>query len=160
MNKKTQDLVSSISLLCFAGLFYWGASMFPSRANTLSILTTGFYPKLLAIALASLSILLLISAVRRKTDPDEKVAPLWNGRHSVILFCSVLVALVLFPIVMEYIGFGVTTFVFISTLVFLLSDPGHRTPLVTLGISLAITIVIYLIFKKFLGIPFPSGILI
>ena len=51
------DIASAISLLAFSGLLFIGAGLMPTRQGSALVLNTGFYPQLLAIILAVLSVL-------------------------------------------------------------------------------------------------------
>lgn len=160
MTEKKKDFVSSIVLLIFSALFFTGAGTFPTNENAAIILSTGFYPQLLAGILGFLSMLLFISAMRRPYKQDEKPDQFWKNWQSFLLYLSVIIALIAYPFIMELLGFAVATLVFITSLVFALSEKGKKTPLITIGVSLGITSLIYIIFKLILAIPFPSGLLI
>jgi len=159
MTEKKKDLISSITLLGYAGILYIAADKLPTRISVSKVLNTGFYPQLLSIILAVLSILLLISALRKPSDAD-KGERVFKTRDSLLLFLLTMGMLALFPIVMEVLGFAVTCFSFVSIMVFLLSGKGKRNALVNLAVSLGITFLTYGVFKLLLAIPFPSGLLI
>lgn len=160
MTEKKKDLISSIVLLIFSAVFFWSAGNFPTNEKAAKILSTGFYPQLLASTLGFLSVLLFLSALRRKKNQDEKPDQFWKNLTSFLLYICVLIALIAYPFFMELLGFATATLIFITSLVFALSEKGKRTPLITIGVSLGLTILIYVIFKLILAIPFPSGLLI
>jgi putative tricarboxylic transport membrane protein len=159
MTRKHMDIASAISLLAFAGLLYVGAAFMPTRKGSSLVLNTGFYPQLLAILLAVLSVLLLFEA-SRKPDCNEKAGKFWESAKSLRLFMLTVAMLIAFPLLMKFLGFALTVLLFITALVWLLSGKDGRRPLVILPISFGITIVVYVVFKVILAIPFPSGILL
>ena len=158
MTEKKKDLVSSIIVLGFAGILYQAASGLPTRNSVSKVLNTGFYPQMLAIILAVLSVLLLISSLAKKTtDTDSET--FFKNRGALSLFLLTLFLLVLFPLGMESLGFVVTCFLFVLTMIFLLSGKDHRNIVISIIVALGITLLTYGVFKSLLGIPFPTGIL-
>lgn len=155
---KKYNIISSTILLIFSGALYLYAATFPVYQKKIAVLNPGFYPKFLAIIMGILAILLLVSSLMQKVK--EKKA-FWDGTStkSMVLLLLTLVMLVIFPIGLQYVGFPITTFLFILTLVYCLTDREKYGIKTILLISLAITIAIYLVFIMFLRIPFPKGIL-
>jgi DMSO/TMAO reductase YedYZ heme-binding membrane subunit len=153
------DIASAVSLLAFSGLLFIGAGLMPTRRGSALVLNTGFYPQLLASILAVLSVLLLFEA-SRKPDCNEKAGKFWESTNALLLFVLTIALLVAFPFVMKTLGFGTATFLFITVLVWLLSGKDRNRPLLILPVSLGITVVVYVVFKVVLAIPFPSGILL
>ncbi len=159
MTKKRSDIIAGVVLFAFAGILFISAGFMPTREGVAQALNTGFYPRLLAIILAVLSVLLVIETTR-KNDDTKKVGPWWESFSAFILFVVTLGLLILFPIVMTTLGFATASFMFITSLVTLLSEKGKRKPLMIIGISFGITLVVYVVFKMVLEIPFPVGLLI
>lgn len=159
MTRKHMDIASAISLLAFSGLLFIGAGLMPTRQGSALVLNTGFYPQLLAIILAVLSVLLLLEA-SRKPDCNEKAGKFWESTNALILFVLTIALLLAFPVLMRTLGFGSATFLFITALVWLLSGKERNRFLLILPVSLGITVVVYVVFKVVLAIPFPSGILL
>lgn len=158
MTEKKKDFVSSIVVLGFAGILYQAASGLPTRNSVSKVLNTGFYPQLLAIILAGLSVLLLISSLTKKaTDKDSD--GFFKNRGALSLFLLTLFLLVLFPLGMEALGFIVTCFIFVLIMVLLLSGKEQRNIVASIIVALGITLLTYGVFKSLLGIPFPTGIL-
>ena len=153
---KISDIVTGAMLLVGSIFLNYYAGTFPVREGVSPLLSAGFYPRLLAFILGGLSILLIISSVRRTARPEEK-KPLWKSRQSFFLFLLTLGALVFYPVIMTLFGFPITGFVFILLLVTALSEKGERRPIVILLISIGITVITFLVFQVFLRIPFPSG---
>ena len=158
MTAKRNDLAASLLFLIFSGALYYTAAKFPSKDSTSMVLNPGFYPQLLAGLLAFLSLLLFIGAVRKPVT-DETPKKFFKSFSAFLLFGITLVLLILFPLLMETIGFGVTSFFFILIMVFVLSGSEKKQPFLLLGVSLGITVLIVLVFNVILEITFPKGLL-
>lgn len=156
---KIGDIVTGAVLLVGSFFLNLYAGTFPVREGVSPVLSAGFYPRLLAFILGGLSIMLIISAVVKKTNTTEEKQALWKSRKSFLLFVLTFTALVLYPFMMTLFGFAVTGFVFILLLVSSLSEKGTRRPFVILCVSIGITVITVLVFQVFLRIPFPSGII-
>jgi hypothetical protein len=90
-----------------------------------------------------------------------QMPPLWKDRQSLTLLLLTTGALVLYPFVMRIFGFTITGLLFLGTLITALSA-GHRrgrNGLLIVGITIAIGILTYVVFRRFLNIPFPQGML-
>lgn len=159
MTKKNMDILAGIGFFAFAGLLFIAAGFMPTREGGIPALNTGFYPRLLSIILAVLSVLMIIEAIR-KQYVQKDVEAWWTTKAAFSLFAVTLILLVLYPFIMKFLGFATASLIFITTLTWMLSDKAHRRPLVIGGISLALTVIVYIIFKMVLAIPFPQGMLI
>lgn len=153
---KKINLVSSVLLLIFSGSLYYVASTFPVRAGRVAVLNPGFYPQLLAGILAVLAVLLLITALMQKSQIPKKFLEGTSKRSKILLGITVCM-LILFPIILEYFGFTIATFIFMAVLIYSLSDRKKYSVLTMFLVTLANTTAIYLVFKLFLKIPFPRG---
>ena len=156
---KKIDLLTSIILLILAAVFYFHSGTYPVKASGSAVLNPGFYPQLLGIVLAILSVILFLGSIRVKKEEERKQV-LWKTRKSIFLFLLTLGLLIVYPIVMNYFGFASAAFIFLFTLITALTENAKSKILPILGISIGLTIIMYLVFKVFLRIPFPSGILI
>ncbi len=158
MTKKNSDIIAGIVFFAFAGLLYIASGFMPTRTGGIAALNTGFYPRILAILLAVLSVLMVIEALR--TQNTMKVQSWWNSRTAFLMFLVTLVMLILYVFIMKTLGFATASFVFITSLMWMLTDKQGRKPVLILGVSMGITAIIYIIFKMILSIPFPQGLLI
>ena len=156
---RKNDLLSSIVFLIVAGLLFFHTGTYPVKKSGSIVLNPGFYPQLLGIILAVLSVILFLSSLKRENQNDHK-QEIWKTRKSVFLFLLTLGLLVLYPFIMNYFGFATASFIFLFTLITALTENAKSRILPILGVSLGLTIVMYLVFHVFLRIPFPTGILI
>ena len=67
--------------------------------------------------------------------------------------------LIIYPFLLSSLGFVVATFIFIVILVYCLSDKKKFSLTSILLVSTGITAIIFLVFKVFIKIPFPTGYL-
>lgn len=155
---KKNDKIVSIILFVFSVLLYTYSDTFPVRPNQPRVLNAGFYPQLLAIILGGLSILLLIAAFKKEYEAEEK-AVFWKNKSSFILFLKTLLMLLIYPFLLNYLGFGSATLIFIIIMVYFLSNKKTSNFKKMALISLAITAAIYLVFNEFINIPFPHGLI-
>lgn len=155
---KKNDKIVSIILFVFSILLYIYSGTFPVRPNQPRVLNAGFYPQLLALILGGLAILHLIAAFKK--DYEAKKEPIfWKNKSSFILFLKTLFMLVIYPFLLNYLGFGTATLIFITLMVYFLSNRESRSIKKMALISLAITAAIYLVFNEFINIPFPHGLM-
>ncbi len=156
---KKKDLVSSIVFLIVAGMLFIHTGTYPVKNSGSIVINPGFYPQLLGVVLALLSVILFFSSLKGGTQ-KEKDQEIWKTKKSVFLFLLTIGLLVLYPLIMNYFGFATAAFVFLFTLIVALTENAKSRILPILGISLGLTTIMYLVFKLFLRIPFPTGILI
>lgn len=79
------------------------------------MLSAGFYPRLLALFLGVLAVLLIMTSVAKKAASTEETPPVWQSKKSFRLFLLILGALIAYPFVMTFSGFALTGFLFILT---------------------------------------------
>jgi len=160
MTTKRTDIIAAVSLFAFSGLLIIGSGQMPTRKNSSMILSTGFYPRLLAILLAVLSVIMVLESIQKsRKQGDKQATPYWKDLHAFLYFLLVIGLLVLYPLGMRLVGFALTSFIFLSSLVWVLTEKPKRKLWVILSVSLGITVIVYVVFKLILKIPFPMGIL-
>lgn len=114
----------------------------------------GYFPKILATALLIVSGILIINAIMdnsRKTEESFDIKDPGIQRSGIALLVTVLYCLVL-----NYIGFIISSIVYLTFLMYLLKK---RNYIKMTTISVCITLGIYFIFKTVLNITLPSGFL-
>ena len=114
----------------------------------------GWLPFWLGILMAILSVLLFFSTVRRDTSADSPVE--WPSGKGLINVLVIFGGLVLIVPLLEAAGFALTMFVFILTLLWIL---GNYKWWICLGTSVLSTAVLWYVFKVWLEVPLPSGLL-
>lgn len=92
--------------------------------------------------------------------PSGRMPAIWKDRKSFGLFLFTVVALVIYPFVLRILGFTITGFLFLGSLIFALSAERRRgkdlilIAIVTVGVG----VLTYFVFRRFLQIPFPTGV--
>jgi putative tricarboxylic transport membrane protein len=111
----------------------------------------GFFPFGLAIGLILLSLALVFKHWKKDSSPP----PFWPERTWLRPLLGVAI-LVFYALVVDVIGFIVTTFLFLVIWMWVIERLRWRT---ILSISVGTTVALYLIFNLFLEVPLPSGFL-
>ena len=111
----------------------------------------GFFPAVLAALLAVVSLIGLIAAFRDASEQQISESRLvWK---KIILTVTALLA---FAFIFEYVGYIVTTFLFV---VFLLRIVERKSWTQAGAVALSASLVSYIIFGLLLGAPLPAGLL-
>jgi len=114
----------------------------------------GFFPFLLGSALGAISILIFFQTFKKMTVDEGK--PFWPNPQRSLKMTYILIALILYALAMNYLGFPLSTLLFLG---FLLKAVEPQRWSVVLSGSILGTIFFYGVFQYWLDIPFPSGIL-
>jgi len=141
------DLVAGVLLLALAGV-YLQQSVGIERGFASDRLGPAFFPQLLGATLAVLAGALVVRAVLKRSDPT----PLPPAR--VGLLWAVVGLLVGYAVVMPYVGFLLATPPLLAAVTVAL---GLRQPLLVVAPALGITLVLYAVFGRLLGVLFPRG---
>lgn len=115
----------------------------------------GLFPFMSGSALVLLSLILGVQVFRKKITSDQATGVFENyaGAVRAGLVC---IALLGYAISMEYLGFAISTALFLA---FLLGPIGTQRWHVVIGFSIVATAAMYAVFKIWLNLPLPSGLL-
>lgn len=150
------DKIGGIVLLIFFSLGLYIAFSFPEKAAYFPYLITG-----LGILL---SLLMILRGFRgKKMGTAEELPKLSNKAVKSIAFMGA--AILFYGIGIQYIGFCVSTFIFMMVTGIKLYQGNIRTagkkPRLSILLSaVVVTAAIYIVFKLLLYVPLPSGLLI
>lgn len=169
MTVQRRDIISGTVFGVGAAVLFVYASGFPVREGHAAGVSPGFYPRIVAAILMLLSVIQISGAVladirNRRADgknAGEIMPNFWKNKNTFTLFCITLAALIAYPFVMRLIGFAFTGFLFLLTLILALSDgyrKGRQLAFIG-GITVGITLITYLVFRLFLKVHFPAGII-
>lgn len=152
MDIRTGDRGSSAFFLALALIVCWAS--YRLSIGTLEQPGSGFFPFLGGGALAVLSAVNLIKALRkdRGPEPAAKSAAQPINWKNILLALAILAA---FPFLLEILGFAPTTFVFFVLLLRLIEP---QKWIVTLGFSLAAAVSFHLLFQVWIKMKFPIGV--
>lgn len=131
--------------IALAVLFYVVTFSFPEEA-----VGPAAIPYLWITVLIVMSVYLLIRALTERVEPDPR-----SGRLDVLaVFIGATIAYLVF---MQIFGYYVSTFVFLASIIYLLS---YRRYVMIVAVSGGWLLFAYFVFQKMLYIPLPRGKLV
>jgi len=153
---KNRDLIGSLFWAAVGGVFSVGALKY--RLFKGAVPGAGFLPFLAGVTLIALSLVAFVSAVRSRraetdTASNERFFPHPESWKKVML---ALTALLAYWVVLEYLGFLITTYLL---LLFLLRVIEPQKWLLAVATALIATTFSYALFNLWLKVQLPKGIL-
>ncbi|MCR5290459.1 MAG: tripartite tricarboxylate transporter TctB family protein [Treponema sp.] len=113
-----------------------------------------FFPRMLALGMFICCVVLLLSNLRQ-TEKNKGAAPTLSLKNKGVQKALLSIVLILvYALMWEFTGFLVITPFALFAMIFIL---GKRNYKMMIFVSIAATIVIFLIFKMLLGIEMPLG---
>jgi len=134
----------SIFLLFEAGRFNFGNLRVPQ---------TGFFPKALVTLLLLLSLVLLVQALGQKEIERSSVKIAADGWNRI---AATLATLIGFALVLEWLGFLLSTFLLMILLLRAIEAPKWSKVII---VALMTALISYGLFAWLLGVPLPAGVL-
>lgn len=157
MNMRKLTMIIGVIILGIDAIFW-------SRACDI-VAPADVYPKALIILIAIMAIAVMMKAWFFPNKEKAAIKPFESVTFSRVLVSILAVALYLLG--MQFIGFYVSTFVFMVVLIIVLEhlqeEPTpltKRNLLMYVAISLGTTLTVYIAFSLFLSVPTPEGLLI
>ena len=138
-------------LLALAGYIFLAAGTLPF--GTMRVPQTAFFPQTLAVLLGIMSLILLARALagREALGGGEKIET-----QGWIRIAVTLMTLAGFALALERLGFLLTTFLLMISLLRAIEAQKWRKVVV---VALATALISYAIFSLLLGVPLPAGLL-
>ncbi len=151
MNKS--NIVASLLFIALSIWLFITSYFFPKAPS--SMFGPGLFPMILASGLMIMSIILLVQTLLEKKNSNHSGIDIKSPeiRRS---FTS-LIATIIYVIAMNYLGFIVSTVIFLLFLMYLLKNREYIKMII---VSIVVSIAIQIIFKTVLHITLPSGFLI
>ncbi len=150
---RNNDFYSSLVwLLVGLGFLGGGLKMGVGPMNTPG---PGFFPVVIGATFSLLSLVLFLTALSRKIQPAE-IGRFWKSRHSWKKVIPSLLSLVFYLMALNYLGYLVTTMLFIF---YLLKYVGKSKWVFSISIALLLTVASYAVFRIALRVPLPRGVL-
>jgi hypothetical protein len=115
----------------------------------------GFFPTMIGGILSTLSLALLITTALGKTRAMEKQR-FWKEKNSWVKISLVLLSLILFMVLLEYLGYIATTIIFVFFLMKFVGKKGWRISIV---MAVLVSLGSYALFKMALGVALPRGLI-
>ncbi|UOQ92270.1 tripartite tricarboxylate transporter TctB family protein [Halobacillus shinanisalinarum] len=151
-----RDLINALLLLFFCCFAYYESSLISER--NLGKTEADFFPNIVIIVLAILSLCLLVKSIYgmvRAKDYHFKFSfrNLLQENKKVILTFAIFG---LYVLLLDYIGYFLSSILFLFTLYLLLSNNKQKLWAVLLGM-VAFTLVLYVVFQNGLSVFLPTG---
>jgi putative tricarboxylic transport membrane protein len=148
---KKADLITGIFLLVLSGYVIQEAWRMPPSATFGP--GAGFLPFWVGMIMATLAVLLLATAWKRRATEADGVSPFPKGK-ALLAITGVLAGLAVYIFLMEVLGYVVDTFLYVT---FLLGVVEREKWSTTIMVAVATTAGLFLIFQILLGITLPSN---
>ena len=147
---KKADIGTGIGLIIFSAWIFWYAGAY-SKA-TIYYYGPNFFPQLIAIAMSICAIILILNAIRGKSleNPDRIELRGFIRMVIAILIC------IGYLFLMQVVGFTIGTCIFLYVLMMFIGQKGVKKRIIS---SMAVSLIVWGIFRYFLVIPLPTGIL-
>ena len=144
---KKSDIGSSVFFMAMGGFLAWqsvGLSI-----GTIHVPGPGFFPFCLSLILIGIALIIFFQALTKEDQPAEKGLK----RHRVVI---ALAAIIVYALIMEPVGYLISTFLLILLLLrIMVKKAWWFVP----GVAFVITVVSYLLFRVWLQVLLPDGIL-
>ena len=150
---RKNDQVTSI-LFFFIGLgFIVGGTQM--GLGPLNAPGAGFFPAAIGGIFSILSLALLITASLGNNHGEEKER-FWKGDRSWVKISITLLALIFYLVALDYLGYIITTLLF---MLFLLKFVGRKGWAVSVCTAVLVSLGSYALFKIALGVTLPRGLI-
>ena len=158
MTSRRPDIILSTILLVVSALWCWGVVVTIPGAEDGSRLGARGFPLGLGLLLGGLSLVILLQSLRPgavETTSDEAAAADVSRSVEVWAIAATVGLLVGYAALLEYTGFMIATALVVATAV----GPvlGIWRPKLIIGMSVGLSLGIYLVFGKLLGVYLPYG---
>lgn len=168
MIKKYGDVYAGIFLMVFAVIIY--AATYSFQRLTVSQIGSEFVPRLVAIGIFLLSLLLLINGINhaRQNKADHAAKEHTSEPHTAkksIVFnhgsfpvVATIVLLILYIALIREIGFLIMTTVYLVLQFYILAGKSQRHLPLFLTLSIAVSVSVYYVFRYGFNLMLPAGI--
>lgn len=167
MIRINKDIIASAFLILLSIVMYIASNSIIKL--TVSQVGADFVPKLVAIGILILSIFYLIQSIKQqrvskkeidsKTTNEEETSTEEKRKISPLNVLATVSLLVLYVALLPYIGFLITTTVYLFFQMYFLAAKTERKIPLFVGISIVSSVLIYFIFKSVFYLMLPAGIL-
>lgn len=145
---KKADIGVGIGLLILSAWVFWQA--FSYRQTVIYIYGPNLFPQLIALITAVCAVFLIFRALQGKALALKEHI---DRRGFLRMVCAIVMC-ICYLLIMQVIGFALSTWVFLFVLMLFLGQKGWITRTVS---SAAVSLIVWAIFRYFLVIPIPSG---
>lgn len=145
---KKVDIGTGIGLIIFSTWIFWYASAY-SKA-TIYYYGPNFFPQAIAIAMCICAIILILNAIKGKSMERSDRIEL-KGFIRMVIAIAICIG---YLFLMQVIGFTMGTCVFLYVLMMFIGQQGLKKRIIS---SIAVSLIVWAIFRYFLVIPLPTG---
>jgi len=145
---KKVDIGTGIGLIIFSTWIFWYASAY-SKA-TIYYYGPNFFPQAIAIAMSICAIILILNAIKGKSMESTDRIEL-KGFIRMVIAIAICIG---YLFLMQVIGFTMGTCVFLYVLMMFIGQQGLKKRIFS---SIAVSLIVWAIFRYFLVIPLPTG---
>ena len=145
---KKADIGVGIGLIIISTWIFWYASEY-SKATSYYY-GPNFFPQFLAIAMSTCAIILILNAIRGKSLARLDRIHL-KGFIRMVIAIAICIG---YLFLMQAIGFAMGTSVFLYVLMMFIGQQGQVKRIAS---SIAVSLIVWAIFRYFLVIPLPNG---
>ena len=145
---KKADIGVGIGLIIISTWIFWYASDY--RKATIYYYGPNFFPQFLAIAMSICAIILILNAIRGKSLARSDRIYL-KGFIRMVIAIAICIG---YLFLMQAIGFAMGTSVFLYVLMMFIGQQGQVKRIAS---SIAVSLIVWAIFRYFLIIPLPTG---
>jgi hypothetical protein len=146
-------------LVCLVGSLALLAATWGLPGPTLLVpVGPGFYPRIILGITAVLSFTLIVTdyAAQRRRAPARRQAGAASENYALVVACFAVFGL--YVAALPWIGFRISTFVFVAALQAVLAPPRDRKAWIVVSITaLVTTLVAYYLFNHYLLVLLPRG---
>jgi hypothetical protein len=146
-------------LVCLVGSLVLLAATWGLPGPTLLVpVGPGFYPRIILGITAVLSLTLIVTdyAAQRRRAPARRQAGAASENYGLVAACFAVFGL--YVAALPWIGFRISTFIFVAALQAVLAPPLDRKAWIVVGITaLVTTLVAYYLFDYYLLVLLPRG---
>ena len=147
---KNVDIGTGVGLLLLSIATFWKS--YEYRQTVIYVYGPNFFPQILSILLGGCAIALIVRAFQGKALlPTDRIDP--RGFLRMIL---AIVMCIGYLLLMQVIGFAIATMIFLFTLMTFLRQEGMLPRVIS---SIGVALCVWAIFRYFLVIPIPTGML-
>ena len=156
--KPKMDLIAGIFLFIFSVVMFWAS--YGIKMLMVSRIGSAFVPRIVAVAMGVLSLVLVIqSLLKMKNETAAVSKEIVSPLKSNIPIIGTFIALILYAVLFEPLGFIVTTALYLFVQFYLLTSTVKRNYLVFFVSAAATSVIVYYLFVKAFQLMLPAGIL-
>jgi len=141
-----QDSLIGVCIIAFCAFVFWLTTGFDEVPPMLSQnVPPTFFPRLVLAIIALLSLMLIVTGLRKESEPKEKIEPAVFVTAAIIAVAGVLLSFI-----------GTLPTLFLVAIVLPVAWGERRAHLIS-ALAVCLPAGVYLVFSFALGIRFPAG---